>query len=307
MSGRHSRSEGLSSPRLRALVGRLPNAGAGVPAAEGVLAQIWGREGQAGTGTDPSGAYLGPVPEREAQACDLCAEPIAQHHRHLVDVEKRALKCVCHACSVLFDRRAAGGNHYRLVPERVRRLEKFELPDPLWRGFAVPVDMAFFFHSSVAGRVVAFYPGPMGATESQLRLEPWEDLEVANPVLSRMEPDVEALLVNRVKGAEEYWLVPVDVCYELVALIRTSWNGLAGGPEVWAGLASFFVTLSSRAEPVPAADDAGDVRRTGGRLGTEAQRGRHGQIEGQPERGEGPHEAGEARPPEGRGAGQRRR
>ena len=72
---------------------------------------------------------------------------------------------------MLFDRRAAGGGHYRLIPERRLRLTGFELADAAWEELRIPVDMAFFFHSSAAERVVAFYPGPMGATESLLELE----------------------------------------------------------------------------------------------------------------------------------------
>ena len=37
-----------------------------------------------------------------------------------------------------------------------------------------------------------------------------------------MEPDVEALLINRVGPAREYFLAPIDECYRLVGLIRTA-------------------------------------------------------------------------------------
>ena len=43
----------------------------------------------------------------------------------------------------------------------------------------------------------AYYPSPMGPTESLLELDAWAALEAANPVLATLEPDVEALLVNR--------------------------------------------------------------------------------------------------------------
>ena len=52
-------------------------------------------------------------------------------------------------------------------------------------------------------------------------------------MLGELEPDVEALLVNRARGAREHWLVPIDDCYSLVGLIRTRWRGLTGGREVW--------------------------------------------------------------------------
>ncbi len=108
--------------------------------------------------------------------------------------------------------------------------------------------MAFFFRNSALERVAAFYPSPVGATESLLSLEAWADLESRNPVLATMEPDVEALLVNRARGAREHWLVPVDACYRLVGLIRTRWKGLAGGDDVWLELGAFFEDLRRQAE-----------------------------------------------------------
>ena len=40
------------------------------------------------------------------------------------------------------------------------------------------------------GRVVAFYPSPMGATESLLELRAWTELEQQNPVLKELKPIV---------------------------------------------------------------------------------------------------------------------
>lgn len=106
--------------------------------------------------------------------------------------------------------------------------------------------MAFFFYSSTAKRVVAFYPGPMGATESHLSLTAWGEIEAANPVVATMEPDVEALLVNRVGGARRQWLVPIEDCYRLVAVIRMRWRGFGGGKDVWREIDGFFQALDGR-------------------------------------------------------------
>jgi hypothetical protein len=108
--------------------------------------------------------------------------------------------------------------------------------------------MAFFFRSTPAERVLAFYPSPMGPTESLLELDAWAELEAANPVLGELEPDVEALLVNRARGRREHWLVPIDDCYELVGVIRTRWKGLSGGEEVWEAIGRFFDDLATREE-----------------------------------------------------------
>jgi uncharacterized protein DUF5947 len=179
--------------------------------------------------------------------CELCGEPIPAVHRHVLHLASGDLRCACRPCSLLFDRPGAGGGQYRLVPERRLRLTGFELSDPLWEELRIPVDMAFFFHSTPAERVVAFYPGPMGATESLLELNAWEAIEGANPVLAGMEPDVEALLVNRARGANDCWLVPIDDCYGLVGLIRTRWRGLTGGKDVWDEIGRFFAALDRRA------------------------------------------------------------
>jgi hypothetical protein len=181
------------------------------------------------------------------EACELCSEPIPAEHRHLMDLSSSELLCACRACALLFDRRAAGAGHYRLVPDRRLRLEGFALDDALWEELRLPVEMAFFFHHSAEGRVVAYYPSPMGPTESLLALTAWAELEDANPVLRTMEPDVEALLVNRARGARQQWLVPIDECYALVGLIRTRWRGLTGGREVWEEIERFFGALDRRA------------------------------------------------------------
>lgn len=192
--------------------------------------------------------------------CDLCGEPIPAEHRHVLDAETRELKCVCQPCRILFDRREAGGGHFRLVPDRRMKIEDFELDDVGWENLRVPVDMAFFFHSTAEERAVAFYPSPMGATESLLELRTWKEIVAANPVLGDMEPDVEALLINRSRGARDHWLVPIEDCYALVGLIRTRWKGLTGGKEVWEEIGRFFEELGGRAR---VADRQGKVERRG--------------------------------------------
>jgi Family of unknown function (DUF5947) len=206
---------------------------------------------------------LGTLARRTAEAqerCELCGAAIAPEHRHLLDVSKRELMCACRACSILFASEAASAGRYRLVGERRLRVEDLELDDVAWEELRLPVEMAFFFHNSAAGRVQAFYPSPMGPTESLLGLEAWAALEAANPVLTTLEPDVEALLVNRVRGVRGHWIVPIDDCYALVGLIRTRWRGLTGGAEVWEGIARFFEELDRRARP--ASRNHGLARRT---------------------------------------------
>jgi hypothetical protein len=181
------------------------------------------------------------------ERCELCNAPISSRHRHLLELSSRELVCTCRPCSLLFDRSGSGAGHYKLVPERRLRLESLLMSEQAWEELRVPVDMAFFFRSSAEQRVVAYYPGPMGATESQLELSSWRELESANPLLAGLETDVEALLVNRAKGASRQWIVPLDECYALVGVIRLHWRGLTGGREVWQELDRFFEELDGRA------------------------------------------------------------
>jgi hypothetical protein len=167
----------------------------------------------------------------------------------LVEPANRRLICSCGACAILFE--GQSGTKYKRVPRRVLFLRDFQLTDGQWDGLMVPIEMVFFFRSSPHGKVIALYPSPAGPTESLLPLETWGDIEQANPILSGMEADVTALLVNRVghvRGSvpAEYYLVPIDECYKLVGLIRAHWRGLSGGTEVWREVGAFFAVLKKK-------------------------------------------------------------
>jgi hypothetical protein len=141
---------------------------------------------------------------------------------------------------------------YRDIPAQVRALPDFNLTDAQWDDLLIPIALAFFVNNSAAGRVIALYPGPAGASESSLRLDAWDEIAEANPELRRLLPDVEALLVNRVGVTREYFIVPIDECYKLVGIIRMSWSGLSGGAVVWGEIAAFFDRLrekGSRCQP----------------------------------------------------------
>jgi hypothetical protein len=67
-------------------------------------------------------------------------------------------------------------------------------------------------------------------------------------VLTDLHPDVEALLVNRMNGAREYYLVSIDRCYALIGLMRKHWRGLSGGAEVWESVQDYFQKLRDGVE-----------------------------------------------------------
>jgi hypothetical protein len=184
-----------------------------------------------------------------AERCEMCALVLGPEHDHLVDPTNRKLICACNACAILFE--AQSGSKFKRVPRGVLYLQEFQLTDAQWDGLAIPIDMAFFFKSTPLAKVVALYPSPAGPMESLLPLDAWTEIVASNPILSRMLPDVTALLVNRIGHARgvipaEYYLVPIDDCYKLVGLIRMHWRGLSGGTEVWREINSFFAALRAR-------------------------------------------------------------
>jgi len=188
--------------------------------------------------------------QEQAEHCELCSEIIAPSHPHLLNLANRAMVCVCQACSLLFSEQGSGTAKYLLVPRRYLALTDFHIEDELWEGLLIPVNMAFIFRSTGAKPIMAYYPSPAGATESLLDLEGWQELVNSNPILNELVSDVEALLVNRVKGAYEYYIVPIDACYQLVGLIRLSWRGLGGGTEAWNAIEGFFQEIRAKAQPV---------------------------------------------------------
>jgi hypothetical protein len=188
----------------------------------------------------------------------MCAEPIDDGHSHVVDVVGRGLLCTCRPCYLLFT--AEGAElRYRAVPNRYLSFPGFSLTSGQWDELEIPVGLAFFFVNSVLGKVVAFYPGPAGATESELPLGAWDRIAATNPALATLAPDVEALIVrtpDRRSGAEDAFLVPIDRCYELVGGLRRTWRGFDGGQEARALLDGFFADLAARSRPAPGGDHA---------------------------------------------------
>ena len=112
-----------------------------------------------------------PAPQPAGERCEMCAEQIADEHQHVVNVEGRQLMCVCRGCYLLFTDTHASCATARCPtatsPSRTSRWTAAQ-----WEALQIPVGLAFFFRNSALDRTVAFYPGPAGATESELDLAP---------------------------------------------------------------------------------------------------------------------------------------
>ena len=191
-------------------------------------------------------------PPVEGERCDMCAEPISADHSHVVNLVSRGLMCTCRGCYLLFTAEDAE-LRYRAVPDRYLSFPDFTLDARQYDELEIPVGLAFLFSNSVLGRVVAFYPGPAGATESELPLDAWTRIVATNPELGQLRPDVEALLIRgEDRSGNEFscHLVPIDTCYELVGQLRLLWRGFDGGTEVRQAMTDFFRRVADRAQPL---------------------------------------------------------
>lgn len=190
----------------------------------------------------------GPV----GQCCDMCSESIEDAHQHVVNVVGRQLMCVCRPCYLLFTEVQAD-LRYRAVPDRYLAFPGFALDRRTWDALQIPVGYAFFMRNSALDRTVAFYPGPAGATESELDLQAWADIRAADRRVEMLADDTEALLVqvpDDQQCSPECYLVPIDACYEFVGRLRTLWRGFDGGQEARACIHDFFDQVDQRATVV---------------------------------------------------------
>ena len=184
-----------------------------------------------------------PAGEAGEERCDLCGLTIPEDHRHLIDLAGRRIVCSCEACWAM----RSGEGDYRPTGNRTLWLAELDIPDDLWAGFQIPIGLAFFMQSTVTNCVVAMYPSPAGATESELHFESWSRMCELNPVLSNLEPDIEGLIVNRLSEPPMYVIAPIDRCYELTGAIKATWEGISGGSGVDHAVTRFFERLQAEA------------------------------------------------------------
>jgi hypothetical protein len=188
----------------------------------------------------------GAPPSADAEICDLCGVTIAADHRHLLHLVERRIVCACEACWAM----RSGEGDYRPTGSRTLWLPELQLPDEVWAGFGIPIGLAFFMRSTVTECVVAMYPSPAGATESELHFESWSRMTELNPVLDDLEPDIEGLIVNRLSDPPMYAIAPIDRCYALAGAIKATWEGISGGTGVEHAVTRFFEALRAAASAV---------------------------------------------------------
>jgi hypothetical protein len=116
----------------------------------------------------------------------------------------------------------------RAVGDEWREVDPIDLPD-------VPVGVAFVVVDAHRARPVAYYPGPAGATESEL--------DVTVDALPALTPGTEALVVRD----GEAFVVPVSAAYALAGELRSTWEGLTGGDAPTRVLDAFVDQARARA------------------------------------------------------------
>ena len=182
-------------------------------------------------GLAPEQPALTPVtllPTRSVERCGLCGGPAGEDHPHVVDTEAAgpaSLACACRPCHLLLTASASG--RWRAVLDDWRTVDGVDLPD-------VPVGVAFVVVDQRDRRPVAYYPGPAGATESEL--------DLPADALPDLTPGTEALVVRD----GEAFVVPVSEAYALAGELRTSWEGLTGGDAPTRVLDAFIERARAR-------------------------------------------------------------
>ena len=204
-------------------------------------------------GTPAQGAgFLGAAPAAPAapaavsapgaeEACELCGKGIGEEHKHLIHLDERRIVCTCATCWSL----RSGDAEFRPVGNRRVWLDGLRITDEQWAAFGIPIGLAFFMISSVTGSVIALYPSPAGATESELDLAAWASVCEANPEL-QLEPDSEALIVNRLGDEPQQMIAPIDAAYGLVGVVKSSWEGITGGAGVPEAVSAYLEDLRGR-------------------------------------------------------------
>jgi hypothetical protein len=180
------------------------------------------------------------------ERCDFCAIALSPEHSHLIELAARRILCSCRPCYIVFQPEGAAAGKYRPVPSRYVAVPNIEIQDATWDALAIPIGLAFFFYNSLEKKMLAFYPSPAGATESLLPLDTWSEIAAGYPLLDTLQPDVEAILIQRAGGSSRCFIVPIDAAYELVGTIRSTWKGFDGGEEAHRRIEEYFQKIAER-------------------------------------------------------------
>ena len=155
----------------------------------------------------------------------------------------RRILCACATCWA----QRSGDPNLRPTGSRVVWLEDFSLPDELWARLEVPIGLSFFMYSSSVEAMVAMYPSPAGATESELKLD-----GLGGPARrsirssSRSSPTPRRSSSTGCPDQPSYVIAPIDECYAPRRRVKVNWEGISGGDAIERAVPTFFERLRQR-------------------------------------------------------------
>ena len=184
------------------------------------------------------------------ERCELCGTGLAPEHSHVLRIANRQLVCACDPCALLFADASAAT--YKRVSRRITELGDFALTDEQWEALLIPIDLAFFLHSSPARTNRRRLSKPAGPTESLLTSRPgttslesirvcarssstWRRFSSTASGVAR-SPAAAGPSLSRSTSATG-WLGDAEVLH-----------GISGGTVVWNEIAAFFAGLEARAD-----------------------------------------------------------
>ncbi|HEY7837605.1 MAG TPA: DUF5947 family protein [Terriglobales bacterium] len=208
-------------------------------------------------------AAVAPPPRPQADdRCELCAQPLAERHEHLLDLDSRRIGCACTGCALLFDNSWRGPQHggagpvrqnWRRLPRDRTYLPGLTLAGAEWASLGIPIQLAFISTISPTNTrpsaVTAAYPSPAGAVTAEIDPDVWAAIVNAHPELRSLTADLEALLIDRMSDPRGCYIIPLDDGYRLTGLIRQAWTGFTGGAEVKRRLAAFTQGIRAQRRP----------------------------------------------------------
>ena len=140
------------------------------------------------------------------------------------------------------------------MPDRYVSFPDFALTSTQWDALQIPVGVAFFFMNSTIepGRRVLPEPGRRDGVAAVARLvgrDRRRQSRIWRPAARRRGvPGAQRRpTIGCATEQPECYLVPIDVCYELVGELRRLWKGFDGGTEAHAALDAFFDRVRDRA------------------------------------------------------------
>ena len=196
-------------------------------------------------GDQPGDGAGDPGVELAFRLLDEVQAAVHREHRHVIQLDGHRLLCACDGCAAEVERDRLGP--CRLIPEAARSEPEWAPSWQRWESFGMPLRLGFFFWLSRLACWVAVAPSAAGAVSVQVPTSAWSAYLRESGIARHVVPDVEALLVRGAGGgALQAYVVPLDLCYELVALVRQTWHGIDGGDAARHELDRYFERLRER-------------------------------------------------------------